>query len=142
MDLENAKENLKEFKKKLNKDIKIFEISAINNEGLEPVLTYLADLLDQIKVEPLIEEEDFEDYVLYKFKYEEPFTITKEGNYYIIKGDEVEKLFRMTKFNSDEAIIRFAKKLTKMGIDQKLEEMGAKSGDKIKILDFEFEYRA
>ena len=47
-----------------------------------------------------------------------------------------------TKFNSDEAIIRFAKKLTKMGIDQKLEEMGAKSGDKIKILDFEFEYRA
>ena len=81
MDLENAKENLKEFKKKLNKDIKIFEISAINNEGLEPVLTYLADLLDQIKVEPLIEEEDFEDYVLYKFKYEEPFTITKEGNY-------------------------------------------------------------
>ena len=142
MDLENAKENLKEFKKKLNKDIKIFEISAINNEGLEPVLTYLADLLDQIKVEPLIEEEDFEDYVLYKFKYEEPFTITKEGNYYIIKGDEVEKLFRMTKFNNDEAIIRFAKKLTKMGIDQKLEEMGAKSGDKIKILDFEFEYRA
>jgi len=142
MDLENAKENLKEFKKKLNKDIKIFEISAINNEGLEPVLTYLADLLDQIKVEPLIEEENFEDYVLYKFKYEEPFTITKEGNYYIIKGDEVEKLFRMTKFNSDEAIIRFAKKLTKMGIDQKLEEMGAKSGDKIKILDFEFEYRA
>ncbi len=142
MDLENAKENLKEFKKKLNKDVKIFEISAINNEGLEPVLTYLADLLDQIKVEPLIEEDNFEDYVLYKFKYEEPFTITKEGNYYIIKGDEVEKLFRMTKFNSDEAIIRFAKKLTKMGIDQKLEEMGAKSGDKIKILDFEFEYRA
>lgn len=142
MDLPNAKENLVEFKKKLGKDVKIFEISAINNEGLDPVLTYLADLLDQIKVEPLIEDENFEDYVLYKFKYEEPFTITKEGNYYIIKGDEVEKLFRMTKFNSDEAILRFAKKLTKMGIDQKLEEMGAKSGDKIKILDFEFEYRA
>ena len=58
------------------------------------------------------------------------------------RKEEIEKLFRMTKFNSDEAIIRFAKKLTKMGIDQKLEEMGAKSGDKIKILDFEFEYRA
>ncbi len=141
MDLPNAKENLTKFKEKLNKDIKIFEISALTSDDFNEILTYLADLLDQIKIEPIIDDENYEEFVLYKFKHEEPFTITKDGNYYVIKGDEVEKLFRMTKFNSDEAILRFAKKLTKMGIDQKLEDLGAKSGDKIKILDFEFEYR-
>ena len=141
MDIETSKENLKKFKEKLkDKDIKIFEISAIKGEGLETPLNYIADLLDEIKEVPL-EEEEFEDYVLYKYKKEDPFEIIKEGDTYIIKGKEIEKLFRMTKFNTDESIIRFAKKLTRMGVDEKLEEMGAKQGDIVKILDFEFEYR-
>ena len=140
MDLEGAKENLKEFKEKLE-DVEIFEISAINEEGLEKVLVYIADLLDKIEVTPVVEDEDYEDYVLYKYKKEEPFEIIKENEVFVIKGKEIEKLFRMTKFNSDEAILRFAKKLTKMGVDDKLEELGAKQGDIVKILDFEFEYR-
>lgn len=142
MDLENAYANLIEFKKKIDKNKKIFEISAINNDGLDDVLLYIADLLDNIKIESIVDDDSYEDYVLYKFKKEEPFIIEKINNYYQIKGEEVEKLFRMTKFNSDEAILRFAKKLTKMGIDEKLEKLGAKSGDKVRILDYEFEYRA
>lgn len=140
MDLDSSKENLEKFKKKVDKDIKIFSVSAINEEGLDKVLNYIADLLDEIEVTPL-EEENFEDYVLYKYKKENPFEIEKDGDTYIIKGKEIEKLFRMTKFNTDESIIRFAKKLTRMGVDEKLEELGAKQGDIVKILDFEFEYR-
>ncbi len=139
MDMDSAKENLIEFKKKV-KDVKIFEVSALENKGFEEVLLFLADLLDKIEVTPLVEE-TYDDYILYKYKKEEPFTITRENNYYIIKGEVVEKLFRMTKFNTEEAVIRFAKKLTRLGIDDKLEEMGAKQGDIVKILDYEFEYR-
>ena len=47
----------------------------------------------------------------------------------------------MTTFSSDEAVLRFAKKLRKLGIDDELEKMGAKEGDLVKILDFDFEYR-
>ena len=47
----------------------------------------------------------------------------------------------MTKFGSEEGILRFAKTLRKMGIDDKLEKMGAVEGDIVKILDFSFEYR-
>lgn len=140
MDLEESKNHLEKFKKQLP-DKKIFEVSAINSEGLDKVLTYIADLLDKINITPLEEDEDYEDYILYKYKKEDPFQIEKEGDVYILKGKEIEKLFRMNKFNSDEAILRFAKKLTRMGVDEKLEEMGAKQGDIVRILNFEFEFR-
>ncbi len=140
MDLPGALENLQKFKEKVT-GTKIFEISALNNDGLEKVLIYMADLLDKIEITPLEDEENYEDYVLYKYKKEEPFTIEKEGDIYVLKGKQIEKLFRMNKFNTDEAILRFAKKLTKMGVDEKLEELGAKQGDIVKILDYEFEFR-
>ena len=140
MDVEESKKHLEKFKKQLP-DKKIFEVSAINSEGLDKVLTYIADLLDKITITPLEEDEDYEDYILYKYKKEDPFQIEKEGDVYILKGKEIEKLFRMNKFNSDEAILRFAKKLTRMGVDEKLEEMGAKQGDIVRILNFEFEFR-
>ena len=47
----------------------------------------------------------------------------------------------MTRFNSDEAVLRFTNKLRKLGIDDKLRELGAEEGDTVRILDFEFEYR-
>ena len=140
MDMESSKENLSIFKEKV-KDKMIFEVSALNSEGRDPVLIYIADLLDKIEVTPLEDEEEYEDYILYKYKKEDPFEITKEGDIFVLKGAQIEKLFRMNKFNSDEAVIKFAKKLTKMGVDDRLEQMGAKQGDIVKILDYEFEFR-
>ena len=71
---------------------------------------------------------------------EKPFTIEKDGEDFVIKGEKVEKLFKMTKF-TDEGIKRFSNKLRKMGIDEELEKMGAIDGDMVRILDFYFEYR-
>ena len=140
MDLPEAKDNLKKFKKKV--DCKIFEVSAATNTGLQVVIDYLADLLDTIPNNPLYDESQIESHVLYKFKKEEPFTITKEGDgLWVISGKEVERIFKMTKFSSDEAVYRFAKKLRKMGIDNKLIEMGAKEGDQVRILDFYFDFK-
>ena len=47
----------------------------------------------------------------------------------------------MTKFTTEEGILRFTRRLRKMGVDEKLEELGAQEGDIVRILDFEFEYR-
>lgn len=142
MDMEQSITNLEEFKKKIDPSIKIFPISAVSNQGLEPVLEELADMLEKIENEPLYDEDQFEGHVLYKFKKEEPYTITREDNgTWVISGEEVEKLFRMTKFTTDEGIMRFTKRLRKMGIDDKLEELGAQEGQLVKILDFEFEYK-
>lgn len=140
MDLPNAKENLEQFKKKVK--LPVYEISAMSNIGLDEVLVALGDALDKIEDTPLFEEEQFEGHVLYKFKKEEPYTITREDNgTWVLSGDELEKLFRMTKFTTEEGILRFTRRLRKMGVDDKLESLGAKEGDIVRILDFEFEYR-
>ena len=138
MDLEGAKENLERFKEKYN--VPVYEVSAIKNKGLDKVLVKIADELDNIKEEPLFSDEAFESHVLYKFKKEQPFTITRDNDIYVVKGKEIEKLFHMTKF-TDEGAIRFARKLRKMGIDDKLLEMGAKYGDKVQIEDLIFEFK-
>ena len=87
------------------------------------------------------EPERFESHVLYKFKEEKPFNINHMGNEWIITGEKVEKLLKMTRFSSDEAALRFASKLRKMGVDEELRKLGAKEGDNIRILDYEFEYK-
>ena len=140
MDIENANENLEEFKKKV-KDVKIFPISAALNEGLDDALVELANMLDKIEKTPLYEEEKFESHVLYKFKKDKPFNIYKEGNAFVVRGSEVEKLLKMTRFQTEESARRFANKLRKMGIDDELRKMGANEGDTIRILDLEFEYK-
>ena len=138
MDIEGSKENLEEFKKKF--DIEVFEVSAINNTGLDKLIEYIAKTLDEIEETPLYKDTEIESHVLYKFKREKPFTITKESDAWIVRGDTVEKLFKMTKFNSQDGTLRFAKKLKNMGIDDELKRLGAKSGDTVRILDYEFEY--
>ena len=47
----------------------------------------------------------------------------------------------MTKFNREEAIYKFAKRLRRMGIDAKLESLGAEDGYAVRILDFYFDYK-
>ena len=138
MDLPGASDNLNKFKDAIKKPV--YEVSAITNTGLDKALVAIADELDKIKEKPLFDEENFESHVLYKFKKEEPFTITKDNDIYVVKGKEVEKLFKMTKFTDDGAL-RFARKLRKMGIDDKLLEMGCQYGDKVQIMDMIFEFK-
>ena len=133
--------NLEEFKKKVPA-AEVFEVSAATNQGLQKVVDRLAELLDEIPQNPLYDESQIESHVLYKFKKEEPFTITKEDDgLWVISGQEVERIFKMTKFSSEEAVYRFAKKLRRMGIDDRLAELGAEVGDQVRILDFYFDYK-
>ena len=139
MDLPGALDNYQSLVKKI-KDVKIFKVEAINNKGLDEVINKLSVLTKEIDDEELYSEDVIESHVLYKFKKEKPFTIIKDKDVYVIKGDTVEKLFRMTNFNTEESYERFSNKLRRMGIDEELEKMGIKEGDTVRIFDFEFEW--
>ena len=138
MDIESSTNNLKEFKEKVN--LPIYEISAINNKGLDKVIDILEDLVKNTKDEVLFELDNQESHVLYKFKKEKPYTIEKDKNVFVIKGEQVEKIFKMTNFNTTESYVRFSNKLRRMGIDEELESMGIEEGDIVRILDYEFEW--
>ena len=139
MDLPNALENLKEFKTKVN--VPIYEICAVKNEGIDDLVTELANMLDKIKITPLYEEEKFESHILYKFQEEKPFEIKRDNNTWVITGEQVEKLLKMTQFRTEESAKVFANKLRRLGIDDELRKLGALEGDTVRILDLEFEYK-
>lgn len=140
MDLPNAKENLEKFKKAYP-NLSVYEISAQNKEGLEPLLKHIANLLENIQEEDLYEEQDYESYIIYKFQNERPFTIKNNNGVWVIEGKEIEDLFKMTRFTEDEAVLRFARKLKGMGVEEELEHLGAQRGDEVQILDYIFEFK-
>lgn len=140
MDMPNAKENLEKFKKAYP-DLEVFEISAVTHLGLKELMHHINETLKKIPDSNVYTSSEFEDYVLYEFKNTKPYKIRKENeNTWVLEGEELYKLLKMTKFNSDESTMRFAKKLKNMGVDDELKELGAEEGDIVKILDFEFEY--
>ncbi len=139
MDMPGAKERLAEFKQKVK--YPVYEMSALTGEGIDLILIKIADLLEHTAKTNLYEDDKFESHVIYKFKKEKPFTITKESDTWVIGGKEVEKLLKMSRFDTDEAVLRFSNKLKKLGIDDELRNLGAKEGDEISIMDFVFEFK-
>jgi len=144
MDMPDSEENLAEFKKKLTDDVKIFPISALTRQGLRDLLFEIANLLETTPEFPLEygESDDTTNRVLYRHEKEEiDFVITRESDgTFVISGDKVEKLFKMTNFERDESVRRFSRQLRGMGIDGALRERGAKNGDTVKLLEYEFEF--
>ncbi len=141
MDLEAAEENLARFKAKYP-DVEIYETTTIIDEGLQPVLYKVADLLEVTEEFPLEEQtgESTSQGVLYKFEAEEEgFKIQNLGNgRWNIVGEEIERAFKMSDLSSEEAAQRFARKLRKMNVDQALRDAGCQDGDVVGICDIEF----
>jgi len=136
MDLPNAKDNLERFKKEYP-NLDIIPISAYSLDGVEELVKKLADILDT--VEP--EEVEISQEKVYKFEEEIPFTISKLDDAWLVSGEKITKLFKMTKFNEEESVIRFAKKLKNMGVEEALEEAGAQRGDDVVIEDYVFQFK-
>ncbi len=140
MDLPSSKDNLDKFIKAYP-DKEIIEFSSYDEKYYDKLIEKLANMLDSIKNDPLYLEDELESHVIYKFKNERPFTITKVDGIWLLEGRELEKLFNMTRFNEDEAVIRFARKLKGMGVEEELERLGAQRGDEVQICDYIFEFK-
>lgn len=149
MDMPDAEETLAEFKKKLAadpdvpEDVEIMPISSLTRQGLEPLMQRTADLLDETPAFiPKGMEPDENETALYEFTEDRtPFEIDRdEDGTWILYGDEIERLFKRTNTNYTESMIRFARQLRFMGVDEALRDAGARGGDTVQILDFAFEF--
>lgn len=142
MDMPESQENLERFKEKLEDDYPIFPISAVTRQGLRELLLMLADKIEETPEFPLYEETEQSTRVVYRHEKEEAqFTLTRDDDgVFVISGAPIERLFKMTDFSRDESVRRFARQMRQMGIDDALRERGAKDGDLVRILKFEFEF--
>ena len=137
MDLPESKENLAKFKEKYP-NLEVYPISSVYNEGLDALIKRLGEIVEESDNQaPSITTTEKID----KYEEEVPFEIHRENNIWVLTGPKIEELFKMTRFTEDESVMHFAYKLKKMGVDEKLEELGAKRGDEVKIMDYIFNFK-
>lgn len=150
MDMPESAEHLKNFKEKLAAEYDefddlpmIFPISSIAHQGLENLLEATAELLDSTDDFLLYDETDMvEEEAYYGFNPDErPFEISRDDDAtWVLSGEKLEKLFVMTNLERDESLMKFARQLRGMGVDDALRQRGARDGDIVRIGHFEFEF--
>ncbi|MET1247492.1 GTPase ObgE [Sporolactobacillus sp. STCC-11] len=142
MDMPNAEKNLEEFRKKIDSKIPVFPISSLTKSGIKEMVGAVYELILTTPEFPMEEPVQDDGKAIYTFEKEEaPFVISRDPDgTFNVSGPKVELLFKMTNFQHDEAIRRFALQLRSMGVDDALREKGVTEGDTVRIMDFEFEY--
>ncbi|UOR12170.1 GTPase ObgE [Halobacillus amylolyticus] len=141
LDIPEAEEKLAAFKEKVG-DVPVFPVSTVTRKGLDELLYAVADRLDQIPKQEEQPIEEIDERVVYKYEKEEaPFKVTRaDDGAYVLYGEKIESVFRRTDFSRDQSINRFARQMRGMGVDEELRKRGAKDGDTVRLLDYEFEF--
>ena len=143
LDLPQASENLARIQEMAEKEgLKVFPVSAATKEGLQDLMRYVYQIL-QDYVEEVDEEDNAEKIYNAQEDDADDITIKRDmtGQGFIVSGKSLEKLVAMTNFGNDEAIRRFQYIWRLKGIDEKLRAKGIKEGDTVYIGEMEFEYR-
>ncbi|MEB6611337.1 GTPase ObgE [Staphylococcus pasteuri] len=145
MDMPDAEDNLELFKEEVGTEHTIIPLSAVSRNNIDQLLYTIADQLDKVKdIDFSVEEDDNVgvNRVVYKHTpSQDTFTITRDDDgAYVVSGNAIERTFKMTDFNSDPAVRRFARQMRSMGIDDALRARGCSNGDIVRILGGEFEF--
>lgn len=143
LDLPQSSENLARIQEMAEKEgLKVFPVSAATKEGLQDLMRYVYQML-QDYVEEVDEEDNAEKIYNAQEDDADDITIKRDmtGQGFIVSGKSLEKLVAMTNFGNDEAIRRFQYIWRLKGIDEKLRAKGIKEGDTVYIGEMEFEYR-
>ena len=143
MDLPGAAERFASFKAALvDRGIdpaNIFEISSLTHRGVMPLMHKTATVLKtapqfEPKQEPVQSTE-------YKYTPEPALKVTRDSDgTFVLTGEKVERAFKMANLDHEDGVMRFARQLRSMGVDEALREAGAQSGDLVAIDDFTFEF--
>ena len=148
MDLPDAADHLKTFKTELEADYNtddlptVLPISSVTHTGLTDLVRMTADFLEKTDISDLQRPVETEKQYDYQSQAPTNFQIgyDKEIASWVISGDKIERLFKMTDTAHDQSMLRFARQMRGMGIDDALRKAGAKDGDTVTILDFSFTY--
>ncbi len=110
----------------------IYEISAATHEGLRPLSFAMAErvVAARAAAEP---DEDVRVVISPKPVDDTGFTVVEEEDGYRVRGDRPERWVRQTDFSNDEAVGYLADRLARLGVEERLIELGATSGSTVMI---------
>ena len=112
----------------------VFEISAASREGLRELTFAMGTLVASSRIAP----EDLAPTRIVlrpRGDHAEQFTITQIDGAWHVRGEKPQRWVRQTDFGNDEAVGYLADRLNRLGVEQRLTEMGAQIGDDVVIGD-------
>ncbi|MGF7186180.1 GTP-binding protein [Desulfitispora alkaliphila] len=137
IDLPDTEEKIAKIKERYGNTYPIFSISAVSGQSVEELIEFTSKTLETAELEePDFEEQEVKSTV---HKPKERFNISRDGEIWVITGEEIEKHLAMTDFENEAAVRRFQNIVKAMGIEKELRESGAKEGDTVRIDDLEFD---
>lgn len=116
----------------------VFPVSAATGKGLEPlkhalwrvVEQSLIDLSGTVVSPVLVPKQD-----------EGSWEATLVDGTYVLSGKRLERMVAMTDLDNNEAVMYLHRRLQRMGVIERLRELGADDGDNVRVGDFEFTYK-
>lgn len=121
--------------------IPIFPISAVSGQGVRELLYHVSQMLEEINEEPTVFAQEY-----FPEKTagdpEEAFTVTYDeaAQEYVVEGPLIEKMLGYTNLDSEKGFTFFQKFLKNNGILDKLEVLGIKEGDTVRMYGLSFDY--
>ena len=139
MDAPEAQANLPRIKRYFKKRT-LFPISALTGDGIGGLIRATYHRLQKLNEQKREDKLPFEQLELSFAKPRGRFELSKDGDRFVVVGDEPRRAVLMTDMENDQALILLHRKLKKMGLMNALNKAGIKEGDTVQIDEFEFAY--
>ncbi len=121
--------------------IPVFPISAVTGEGVRELLARVYETLKECKEAPVVFEQEYFPEKENKYQ-EEPFTVfyDEKKQEYVVEGPRIEKMLGYTNLEAEKGFLFFQDFMRKNGILKKLEELGIRDGDTVRMYGLTFDY--
>ncbi len=121
--------------------IPVFPISAVTGEGVRELLASVYETLKECKQAPVVFEQEYFPKKENKYQ-EEPFTVfyDEKKQEYVVEGPRIEKMLGYTNLEAEKGFLFFQDFMRKNGILKKLEELGIRDGDTVRMYGLTFDY--
>ncbi len=130
-----------DFKNELeSRGYKVFKMSAATRQGIDDVIAYVTQLLQEVEDVELVTEEEMYRPEL-DVQEEEGLTIEiDEDGVYVVTGKALRRIMYSVNFDDMESLQYFQKAMESQGVFDQLREMGIEDGDTVRIYELEFEF--
>ena len=128
------------FKNELeNRGYKVFKISAATRQGVDDVINYVSELLQEAEEIELVSEEEMFRPELDE-QQDEGLQIDIEDGVYVVTGKSLRRIMYSVNFDDMESLQYFQKAMESQGVCDRLRERGLEDGDTVRIYEIEFEF--